>query len=339
MSRNRLTAILDRVAGNGQVNRLETIAEQWLENSQMRVKESSYIKYRNLLQNHILPSMGKTDVAELTTEYIGAFIRQKISEGRRDGTGGLSEKSVKDMITVLRSICSYAGQQGMEAPCHFELLKFRRNSDEVRILDRSECAVLERCLFQDDSLIKTGILLSLFMGLRLGEVCALQRGNILYDEAILQIRFTMQRIQTTGQGETKKTKIIVTSPKSGNSVRDIPIPEFILERLEMIRTMPQEAYILTGRSDRFVEPRSMENLFKRCLKECQMEEINYHALRHTFATRCIEAGFDVKSLSEILGHANVNITLNRYVHSSMEQKRANMGKLQCSAERVQARGA
>ena len=103
--------------------------------------------------------------------------------------------------------------------------------------------------------------------------------------------------------------------------------------------MPQEAYILTGRSDKFVEPRSMENLFKRCLKECRMEEINYHALRHTFATRCIEAGFDVKSLSEILGHANVNITLNRYVHSSMEQKRVNMGKLQCSAERVQARGA
>ena len=231
MNRNRLAAILDRVAGNSQVNQLETIAEQWLENSRMRVKESSYIKYRNLLQNHILPCMGKTDVAELTTEYIGDFIRQKISEGRRDGTGGLSEKSVKDMITVLRSICSYAGRQGIEAPCHFELLKFRRNSDEVRILDRSECAALEQCLFQDDSLIKTGILLSLFMGLRLGEVCALQRGNILYDEAILQIRFTMQRIQTTGQGETKKTKIIVTSPKSGNSVRDIPIPEFILERL------------------------------------------------------------------------------------------------------------
>lgn len=339
MNRNRLAAILDRVAGNSQVNQLETIAEQWLENSRMRVKESSYIKYRNLLQNHILPCMGKTDVAELTTEYIGNFIRQKISEGRRDGTGGLSEKSVKDMITVLRSICSYAGRQGIEAPCHFELLKFRKNSDEVRILDRSECAVLEQCLFQDDSLIKTGILLSLFMGLRLGEVCALQRGNVLYDEAILQIRFTMQRIQTTGQGETKKTKIIVTSPKSGNSVRDIPIPEFILERLEIIKGMPQEAYILTGRSDKFVEPRSMENLFKRCLKECRMEEINYHALRHTFATRCIEAGFDVKSLSEILGHANVNITLNRYVHSSMEQKRANMGKLQCSAERMQARGA
>lgn len=118
MNRNRLAAILDRVAGNSQVNQLETIAEQWLENSRMRVKESSYIKYRNLLQNHILPCMGKTDVAELTTEYIGNFIRQKISEGRRDGTGGLSEKSVKDMITVLRTICSYAGRQGIEALCH-----------------------------------------------------------------------------------------------------------------------------------------------------------------------------------------------------------------------------
>ena len=92
--------------------------------------------------------------------------------------------------------------------------------------------------------------------------------------------------------------------------------------------MPDNAYVLTGRPDRFIEPRTMENVFKRYLRECHMPDINYHALRHTFATRCIETGFDVKTLSEILGHANVNITLNRYVHSSMERKRENMGRLQ-----------
>ena len=91
--------------------------------------------------------------------------------------------------------------------------------------------------------------------------------------------------------------------------------------------MSEESYILTGSEERFIEPRSLENIFKRYLKKCSVEEVNYHVLRHTFATRCIEAGIDAKSLSEILGHASVNITLNQYVHSSMEQKRENMKKL------------
>ena len=101
----------------------------------------------------------------------------------------------------------------------------------------------------------------------------------------------------------------------------------MLERLYELNTLPGEAYILTGDTEKFIEPRTLENIFKRYLKACGMPDINYHALRHTFATRCIEVGFDVKSLSEILGHASVNITLNRYVHSSMEQKRDNMKKL------------
>lgn len=340
ISTSRLALILAKVSGstfkskteikkvNSEMNQVESIAKKWLKNSRIRVKESSYIKYQNLLQNHILPAMGSLDFSELTTEYIGEFIRKKISTGRKDRLGGLSEKSVKDIISVLRSICSYAGQQGIDIPCHFELLKFRRTNDEVRILDRGECAILEKYLFHDNSLTKTGILLSLFMGLRLGEVCALRKENILYDDAILQVRFTMQRIQAEEQEDNRKTKIIMTPPKSTNSLRDIPIPKFILERLQILKPMPGETYVLTGSTDKFVEPRSMENIFDRCLRECQMEKINYHALRHTFATRCIEAGFDVKSLSEILGHANVNITLNRYVHSSMEQKRANMEKLQ-----------
>ena len=136
----------------------------------------------------------------------------------------------------------------------------------------------------------------------------------------------MQRIQAPDR-EEKRTKIIVTEPKTGNAIRDIPIPAPMLGRLWTLDHMPGEAYILTGRPDKFIEPRSLENIFKRYLRECGLPEINYHALRHTFATRCIESGFDVKSLSEILGHGSVNITLNRYVHSSIEQKRKNMGKL------------
>ena len=129
-----------------------------------------------------------------------------------------------------------------------------------------------------------------------------------------------------GEGK-KKIKVIVLDPKSSSSDRDIPIPSFFMEWIEDFRRLPEDAYLLTGRTDRFIEPRTLEYTLKRYLQDCRMEYINYHALRHTFATRCMEEGFDAKSLSEILGHSNVNITLNRYVHSSMEQKRKNMGKI------------
>ena len=137
----------------------------------------------------------------------------------------------------------------------------------------------------------------------------------------------MQRIQNLDGEGKRKTKIIVTDPKSNSSVRDIPIPPFLMERLEGLKSLPEDAYLLTGSAERFIEPRTLEYTLKRYLQDCKMEHVNYHALRHTFATRCMEEGFDVKSLSEILGHSNVNITLNRYVHSSMEQKRKNMGKI------------
>lgn len=143
----------------------------------------------------------------------------------------------------------------------------------------------------------------------------------------------MQRIQdyeTDENDKTKKirkTKIIITSPKSNCSVRDIPIPSFMLERLGRLKYRKDNVFVLTGLDNDFIEPRTLENIFKRYLTECNLDTTNFHTLRHTFATRCIEKGFDVKTLSEILGHANVNITLNRYVHSSMEQKRKWMNEL------------
>lgn len=306
---------------------LEDISQLWLQNARNHLKEASYIKYRNILYNHILPEIGYLKLSELTTERIGAFVEIKLSDGRRDKKGGLKEKSTKDILTVLKQICVYAAQTGYEVPCRFEQIKVRQNAREVRILSRNEQELLGKYLFEDERLTKTGVLLSLYMGLRLGEVCALRREHIIYGERVLRVRLTMQRIQDPKLDGGRRTKIIVTEPKSQKSVRDIPIPPILLERLLALQRLPDDAYLLTGSAEKFIEPRTMENIFKRYLQECRMDAVNYHALRHTFATRCIERGFDVKTLSEILGHANVNITLNRYVHSSIERKRENMQKL------------
>ena len=158
------------------------------------------------------------------------------------------------------------------------------------------------------------------------ELCALKWENISLENATLKVQKTLQRIQETNKGASTKTKIVITEPKSKCSIRDIPIPKFLVEIARQFLDSPK-AYILTGDKSKYVEPRTMQNHFKQFVDACGIEDANFHALRHTFATRCIELGFEIKSLSEILGHANVNITLNRYVHSSFDLKSANMNKL------------
>lgn len=313
--------------------KLETIVPQWLENSKMRVKESTYVKYVNLTSNHILPLLGGLETEKLTTDRIEQFIQSRLEAGNKQGRG-MAEKSVKDLLLVLKDICRYAALCDVDIPCRFELIRVRSNENEIQVLDKQTQLRLERFLMRDVyNLKKTGVLLSLCMGLRLGEICALRKGQILYRDEILQVRATMQRIQNFNDEvdwkgrENRKTRVIITSPKSACSVRDIPMPGFMVERLMRLKTSDDNVFVLTGTSKKFVEPRTFENIFKRYLMECNMEIVNFHALRHTFATRCIEKGCDVKTLSEILGHANVNITLNRYVHSSMEQKRKWMSEM------------
>ena len=299
----------------------------------MRVKESTYVKYVNLTSNHILPLLGDLEAEKLTTDRIEQFIQSRLEAGNKQGRG-MAEKSVKDLLIVLKDICRYAALYDVNIPCRFELIRIRNNENEIQILDKQTQLRLERFLMRDVyNLRKTGILLSLCMGLRLGEICALRKGQILYKEGILQVRSTMQRIQNFNAEvdwkgrENRKTRVIITSPKSACSVRDIPMPGFMIDRLQRLKTSDDDVFVLTGTSRKFIEPRTYENVFKRYLMECNMEIVNFHALRHTFATRCIEKGCDVKTLSEILGHANVNITLNRYVHSSMEQKRKWMSEM------------
>ncbi len=163
--------------------------------------------------------------------------------------------------------------------------------------------------------------------LRKDEICALKWEDISFVDNCIYIKKTMQRVQVNGKSD-HKTKIIITCPKSNCSFRIIPIPKVLLIYLKEFQNK-SDSYLLTGDANKIIEPRTMQNRFKSILEKLKIEPANYHSLRHTFATRCVELGFDVKSLSEILGHASINITLNRYVHPSMELKQKNMNKLSC----------
>ena len=305
--------------------RFGDLAEEWMAVTKTQWKESTNIKYRNMLESYILPYLGGKNAEDLTYPAMMDYCSYLLTHGGMQHTG-LSSKTVSDVMSVVRNVLKFAERNGCPVRELGTHVLIRQHSRSMRILSRAEQKKICNYLFaHPEDGRNLGILISLFTGLRLGEVCALSWQDISLEERTLTVHHTMQRIQAEEDGG-RKTKIIISSPKSLCSVRIIPIPEELSALLESTGKKDR-GYLLSGNSEKVIEPRSMQYHFKKVLRHCQIREANYHCLRHTFATRCVELGFDVKSLSEILGHASVNITMNRYVHPSMELKRKNMSKL------------
>lgn len=300
--------------------------DEWLKTKKICVKESTYIRYRNTVGNHIKPDLGKYPICKISTSLIEQFVSKKLRCGRLDGKGGLSPKSMSDILIIIKESFKYAQTYGVSVICKFERISFKRNAQEMRVLSILEEKRLLSVLLKDFDRYKLGVFICLYTGIRIGELCALQWKNVSLSEKTIKIEQTMQRLQYDDSSAQQKTRIIVTEPKSGAASRIIPLPNFVAETLKPYAGS-SNAYILSGECKLFVEPRTMQNRFKTYLDEGQISNANFHSLRHTFATRCIEAGFDVKTLSEILGHSSVKITLDKYVHSSMQLKRSNMDKL------------
>lgn len=302
------------------------LLDEWLRFSRLNTKESTFARYSHLIEKHIKPYLGNLLLLQLTTQIVEEYIASQLKNGRLDGRGGLSPKTVTDILTVIKSSIEYARYNNCEIVCNLKKLSVKKKEKEMRVLTPAEQTALLKTLTEEMDLYKFGVLLSLYTGIRIGELCALTWEDLCLSQAVLRVRKTMQRIQDTEIGAIHKTKIIITEPKSKCSVREIPLPPFIVDIARQFSAPPQ-AFVLTGDTKRFIEPRTMQNRFKSYVSESGIKKANFHATRHTFATRCVEVGFEIKSLSEILGHANVNITLNRYVHSSFELKCSNMNKL------------
>ena len=321
-----LTARIDHSKGKETKRRpvqYKDVMRDWLTVSRLRIKESTYSRYVQLANSHIIPYLGEMYLDQLNTQVVEQHIVFLLSEGRLDGEGGLAPKTTSDILTVIKGSIEYGRCCGYMINCYLDKLVVKKPIVDMRVLSKDEQNRLQAVLLSDTDLRKFGVLLCLYTGMRIGEVCALKWENIDLERGVLSIRETLQRIQGASADGKKKTKVIITEPKSKRSIRDIPLPSFLVTMAKSFWTMPK-AYILTGLADKYIEPRLLQYSFKKYALACGLEGVNYHALRHTFATRCIELGFDVKTLSEILGHTSVTITLNRYVHSSMETKRSNM---------------
>lgn len=297
------------------------LCEEWLASAKLRVKHSSYCCYEKLISKHIIPYFGNIGYGELGTPIINEFSEHKLKFGKVNGFGGLSAKSVHDILVVMRSVAKYAEREyGYRNPMR-NISMPKSESKETKVFNKDERVSIQNYLQNNLTESNLGILLTMYSGLRIGELCALTWNDIDFKSGVVRVSKALQRVpDKSGKG---RTALAITSPKSKTSVRDIPLPAYILD---ILKQNERSGYILSG-TNKPVEPRTMQNRFKAVLKECGVRIVNFHLIRHTYATVCIESGFDAKTVSELLGHSSVNITLNRYVHSSMEMKKKCVDRL------------
>lgn len=290
--------------------------QEWYLSIQHRVKASTAANYEMKANRHILPTFGKKRIDAISDSDIYTFMDVKQKQG-------LSNRYVADIIILMKSIFKYAVKiYHIFNPMNSVVLP-KKKIPEIQILDEKEQAKLEQYIAKNPNSTTLGVALSMSTGIRIGELCALQWKDIDFSKRMLTIRKTIQRIQCSN--EKTRTKLIITEPKSESSKRNIPIPGFMIEFLKKFQGK-SEHYVLSNK-DKPVEPRTMQYRFAKILKNVQVPSVHFHALRHMFASTCVKLNFDIKSLSEILGHSSVEITLNRYVHSSFEQKVEYMSRL------------
>ena len=277
----------------------------WLKNQKIYLKYSTFTNYCNISHNQIIPNLGDYEVDQLNNDILQEFILNRLKEGRCDGKGGISQKYAQDIITVLKLTL------GKEV----EIQLPYSSPKEVEIFEKSDQVALINSLQSKITNKNFGILLTIHTGLRIGELCALKWSDINFDTQLLHINKTMIRTYTKEDG----SKLNITAPKTRSSIRTIPLNKWIMQYAVLLRGSDNE-YIVTGK-EKYIEPNKYRLYYNRQLKDLDLPHRKFHSLRHTFATRCIECGCDYKSLSELLGHSNVSITMNLYVHPQLELKR------------------
>lgn len=288
---------------------LNQAAERFLADKQDDLKRSTLARYTYVLEHYILPVFGAVLLSQLTANQISEFLR-------RLQKNGLSGKSARDVGVLLKSILRYSTKK-LDCPSPgmtVELPAYRRK--QIDIFYPDEIQRLAQMIMDEPTTTGIGILLTLNTGLRLGELCALQYKDIDLRNGVVHVRKTVQRIRS---GD--RTSLMVLPPKSDSARRTIPLPGDMAALLQkLVQSHPNgENYLLTGKNVP-MEPRTMQYQYRALLKAAGIPYRNFHTLRHTYASRCVERGIDVKSLSEMLGHADVRTTLQVYVHSSLEHK-------------------
>ena len=297
---------------------IREIAAAWKEYKRPYVKQSTMAAYALILENHILPTFGEDN--SLPEQSVQAFVLHKIESG-------LSTKSVKDILIVLKMVMKFGVKK--EWMTYYEWDIKYPPSSENKVLDVLSVTNHRKILNHIQShftFMGLGIYISLSTGLRIGEVCALKWSDINVTDGILTVNRIIERIYII-EGEKKHTELVINTPKTKNSCREIPMNKELLGMLKPLKKVVNDDYYILTNDERPIEPRTYRNYYKRLMEKLDIPKLKYHGLRHSFATRCIEVGCDYKTVSVLLGHSNISTTLNLYVHPNMEQKKRCIDKV------------
>lgn len=292
----------------------------WLTTNYLSNKQSTITKYKNIIETHLVPDIGNVPLNQVNAKMLNEYINFKLKKGSKKDKGPLSSSYVCTMVMIINGSIDIAKKQGYCDNLNIQISRPKIISKEPKTLSNNDFVKLKLYLFNNANLNKLAIAIPLFTGLRIGEVCALKWSDIDFEKAVLHVSSTITRSK-----ENNKTKLVVGSPKTVTSNRHIPIPNDLLQLLYKMKS--NDEYFIITNSTEFLNPRTLENRFHKILNNLEIIDTNFHALRHTFASKCVEGGMDIKSLSEILGHSNPNVTLKIYVHSSMELKRKSIEKI------------
>lgn len=315
LSMKKLNEVKNIIVSRRKRKDFEVVTEEWLKYKKNTVKKSTYYNYSYSVAKYLYPSFAGKNITKI--KNYNNFI-EELSDT-------LSPKTVRDIVTKLKEIINFYEEEHNTKINVKKMSLPKMNKKEIQILSNKEKQKLEKYCIQQNDLKSLGIVICLNTGLRIGEVCALRWENIDFESRKIHVEKTIERIYSK---EENKTVVIIDTPKSITSVRTIPINSKLYNILKQIRGKSKKTdFVLAGSSEHYVEPRNYQYHFKEILKRNKVKKYKFHTLRHTFATNCIEAGMDIKSLSEILGHADVSITLNIYVHSSDKAKRKYLEKI------------
>ena len=291
---------------------INEIAKEWEDDKRKYVKKSTIAAYQLLIQNHISPYFGELN--KVCEEDVQKFVLKKLDDG-------LSEKTIKDIIIVLKMILKFGVKLGYLEYVQIDV-KFPTNHENkaLDVLTKQDQKKIMDYLRDNFTFRNLGIFICLSTGMRIGEICGLRWCDVDVAEGVIKVRHTLQRIYII-EGEQKHTELLLDTPKTSNSIRDIPMSTELLKMIRSISKVVNENYYVISNDINPIEPRTYRNYYKKLCKKLDVPELKFHGLRHSFATRCIESKADYKTVSVLLGHSNISTTLNLYVHPNKEQKK------------------
>lgn len=297
----------------------QEIASLWKTNKRQWIKDSSYAAYAQIIKTHLNPSFGTFD--KIDEACVQNYVNSKLSSG-------LSVKTVKDTLVVLKMVLSYGEKLGEIGQVKFKIhfpTSVKRKSPVV-ILSPVEQRKLYLYLHRNLSPRNIGILICLYTGVRIGEICALQWKDIDLLNGTINISKTIQRIWLSDDTE-KINHLVIGPPKTSTSAREIPISHNLMKILRPLKRMVDDDFFVISGKETPIEPRYYRDYFRKILLNLGMQPVRFHALRHSFATRCIESKCDYKTVSAILGHASLSTTMDLYVHPGINDKKQCIEKM------------